>query len=111
MKKENKEIKERTTVIDTGILPVLKAIDRQNFMVDLEEALDKVVLATQETGKSGKLSIEIEIAPNEKTGAVEVSGGIKIKLPEPSRKAAIFYVTQDNKLSRQAPNQPELFDR
>lgn len=96
------------TAPEAGILPVLKAIDRQNFMVDLENALDQVVVATQETGKAGKLSIEIEIAPNAKTGAVEVSGAIKVKIPEPSRKAAIFYVTPDNKLSRYDARQPQL---
>lgn len=93
---------------ESGILPVLKSIDRANFMVDLENSLDQIVVATQETGKAGKLSIEIEITPNEKTGAIEVSGGIKVKLPQPNRKAAIFYVTPDNKLTRRDPRQLDM---
>ena len=103
------DLAEKPPYEDNGIVPVLKAIDRQNFLVDLQNSLDQVVVATQETGKSGKLSIEIEVAPNAKTGAVEVSGDIKVKIPQPNRKAAIFYVTQDNKLVRYQPQQQDMF--
>lgn len=73
---------------------------------ELSEALHDVIGRIKETGKKGQLTLTITIEPNKKNPDVlQVSDVVIVKLPQPERKASIFYTDDDGNLSRTDPQQ------
>ena len=101
------------------INPTLKA-SRQEFADFLSnsvpflgeeatEALNDLVHATSETGKTGELNLKIKMKPiGGKAGQMELETDVKLKLPQPTRGKTILFSTPDNNLSRQDPRQQTL---
>ncbi|HZT29220.1 MAG TPA: hypothetical protein VFA33_05020 [Bryobacteraceae bacterium] len=85
-------------------------IDKGVTVAELGEALRNLTAAVREVGKSGTLTLTIKVAPASKgaTDVVTVQSQVKTKLPEPDRRVAIFYVTDDNRLVRNDPKQEML---
>lgn len=73
---------------------------------ELSEALQTIVQAVLDTGKTGVLQLQIKVEPM-KGGrrGVTVSDAIKIKLPEHDRDASMFFADKDFNLHRNDPNQ------
>lgn len=73
------------------------------------EALNDLVHATTETGKTGELVLKIKMKPiGGKAGQMELDTEVKTKLPSPTRGKTILFTTPDNNLSRQDPRQQSL---
>lgn len=101
------------------INPTLKA-KRQTFADFLansvpflgEEATDAIndlVHATTETGKTGELVLRIKMKPiGGKAGQMELETDVKTKLPAPTRGKTILFTTADNNLQRVDPRQKTL---
>lgn len=98
-----------TAVPEGGIFEVFKAIDRGDFVLELEEKSRELVEAIRATGKGGKLSIELELAPDKDGGLVKVFGSVKAKTPKPKPKAAYFFMTPEGNLSRMDTRQRSMF--
>lgn len=63
------------------------------------DALNDLVHATTETGKTGSLTITIKMKPvGGKAGQMELDTDVKTKLPEPSRGKVLLFATPDNNL-------------
>lgn len=79
-------------------------------VAELSEALQKVVAAVRQTGKSGSLTLALKVAPASKTATdvLMVESQVKTKLPEPERGMTIFYATDENRLVRNDPKQQTL---
>lgn len=79
-------------------------------VAELSDALEKVVAAVRETGKSGSLTFTLKVAPASKghTDVLLVESQVKTKLPEAERGMTIFYATDDNLLVRNDPKQQTL---
>jgi hypothetical protein len=68
----------------------------------------EVVEGVQATGKRGKLTIVLELAPA-KAGMFVLTDDVKQVIPEPERDTTtVFFVTQESDLSRRDPRQPKL---
>ena len=79
-------------------------------VMELSDALEKVVAAVRAAGKSGSITLTISVKPASKgsTNVLMVESQVKSKLPEPDRGMTVFYATEDNKLVRSDPRQQSL---
>lgn len=79
-------------------------------VMELSEALEKVVAAVRAAGKSGSITLTIKVAPASKgsTDVLMVESQVKTKLPEPERGMTVFYATENNRLVRNDPKQQML---
>ncbi len=79
-------------------------------VAELGGALEKVLAAVRETGKSASVTFTINVRPASKgiTSVVMVESQIKTKLPEADRGMTVFYLTEDNRLVRNDPRQQML---
>jgi len=84
-------------------------IRRGQFLEDCADEMQKVVAAVEETGKAGKLVIEIAIKPASKgQGAVMVADKISANLPQLPAGETILFVTQENNLVATDPRQKSI---
>jgi len=78
------------------------ALDEQ-----LAENLREIVAAVIDTGKVGKLTINLKVSPNG-DGSVELDADVKAAVPRVTVGKALFYAEADGTLSRKDPRQPDL---
>lgn len=84
-------------------------IRRGQFLEECAGELQNVIAAVEETGKAGKLVIEITVAPASRgQGAVKVADKITAKLPSLPSGETIMFVTTDNNLVANDPRQKSL---
>ncbi len=90
-------------------LDVFAQLRRGRMKHDLTERLHEVVQGVTNTGKKGKLVIELTIEPlkNDKT-QVDVTDVITTKVPTLSLPSSRFFVTDDANLTRDDPQQERL---
>lgn len=72
-----------------------------------DELLSNIIAAVRETGKAGKLTLEIDVKPNGEK-AFELGMGVKAKLPTTQFGRAFYFADQHNQLSRD--NQDHQFE-
>lgn len=74
------------------------------------EQLHQLVTAVRETGKGGSLTVQITVKPAAKGdgSTVLVTAVSKTKRPEAEAQASVFFVTADDNLTRDNPQQPQL---
>jgi len=77
------------------------------LQADLTEAVKEIVRAIRDTGKPGKLTLTIDIKPNNHGSVILLSKIVK-KIPEHSSPQSIFFALDDGSLSRSDPNQIEM---
>lgn len=88
---------------------VLSDLDRGHVHTELSEQLQALIARVVETGKPGSLTLQIGVKPMPKTdGQVIVSNKIAVKRPESDRRDAIFFVDDENNLTRDDPRQQAL---
>jgi hypothetical protein len=76
------------------------------FTDECSEALKKLVINVDETGKAGKLTITLDL--KKAGGAVAIDAKVTTKTPEPKADADLFWPTTEGNLSLQNPNQQNL---
>jgi hypothetical protein len=74
---------------------------------ELTDALHNLIEACKDTGKKGSVTLTVSVKP-EGGRMVMISDKIDTKLPKPDRDSALFYVTDDNELSKDDPDQRRL---
>ena len=84
----------------------LREIDGGKSHDDLSIALRDLTAAVKETGRKGTLTYTVAIAPMKNNPDVlQVTDRVAAKIPEPDRKASIFFADRDGNLTRTDPNQ------
>ena len=85
-------------------------IDKGTLSNELEEELQNVVAAVQESGKTGKLKLEIKVKPAAQNDSKQlfIEPKIKTNEPRPSRAPSIFYADEESRLHRSDPDQIEM---
>lgn len=86
---------------------VLGELGAGQTLEDLSHRLAQVVQAVGDTGKQGKVTLELTVAPNGH-GAVALADKITTKVPEPDRGTSLFFTDDDGGLHRRDPRQTEL---
>ena len=76
---------------------------------ELADALNDMVHASTETGKTSELALKIKLKPVGGTsGQIELESDVKAKLPQPTRGKTLMFATPDNNLQRENPKQQTL---
>lgn len=72
-----------------------------------DEQLKKVISAVQQTGKKGKITVELEVSPNGELGFA-VTAKVKATAPQVSFGQSFFFMGRDGALTRQSPDMQQL---
>lgn len=76
---------------------------------ELSIAMNDLIQRVQDTRKKGSIVFTVEVGPMKgNADAVIVSDGIKLKLPEHDRPAAVYFVDKHGNAIREDPNQPSF---
>lgn len=78
---------------------------------DAADAIQKAVAAVKETGEKAEVNIKLTFEPNGSAPAGQVESVlardiITVKIPLPKTRASIFFVSEDNELTRQQQTIP-----
>lgn len=99
-----------------NLLDVLTDMRDGAVLMDCNEKFSQMVAAVLETGKGGEIKLTIKVKPskvsmknNEGVIEVELEHAITTKVPELPVGKAVFFVTDDQRLSRNNPKQEEMF--
>lgn len=78
--------------------------------VELSEALNDLIDAVVEFGKSGSLTFTIKVAPvgSRDVASVTVCDSIAVKAPVGANPESVFFVDSQRNLTRQNPMSPQL---
>lgn len=76
---------------------------------EISDAQAEIIEAVVSTGKKGQLDLRFVFAPSTGCETVLVTCQISPKEPVPEKNSTTFFVTEDKRLVRQNPNQPEMF--
>lgn len=95
---------------DMGLLELLKTLGDGRVMDDLHEQLGECLMAVRMAHKKGKVVLTLVVMPSKDSelSKVTVWGDVTSKIPHIERGADIFYVNDENRLSRRNPRQPAL---
>lgn len=91
-----------------GVFDLIKAINRGDFVLDLEDAVKEVVANVIERGGMGKVTLDFKFQIDPQTNAMKVFADLKKTSPKKAAKATLFFVTPDGELTRTSP-QREMF--
>jgi hypothetical protein len=84
-------------------------LNKRGSVNELDEALSKAVQQVRATGKSAELTYKLKIKPQDTEGdTVQIEDSITLKTANPMRKSALFFTTEDGRVSRENPAQPDL---
>jgi hypothetical protein len=76
---------------------------------ELAEQMQALVNAVTESGKSGKLTLTIEVKPFDKVdGAMVLRDTVKLTLPKITSAGTVMFATPEGNLQRNHPKQDEL---
>lgn len=88
---------------------IIREINGGAFADELTEELSDLILACRSTGKSGELTLKIKLKPGKaQAPTMTVLHDLKVKAPEFERPEQYFYVTGNNSLLLNNPNQGKL---
>jgi hypothetical protein len=78
--------------------------------VELSDNLAELVTACVETGKKGKLTLTVTVAPmkGSSDGVLTVTDEVRLAVPKADARPAIFYADEHGNLSRNDPRQLEI---
>lgn len=98
------------------VLAVIAQVGRGYGLQEISEEFDRVMEAVRESGGSGEVTIKLKVEgkawhphTNQLT-EVAVSHSLSSKRPKRKVGASTFFVTRDGDLSRNNPEQQEMFD-
>ncbi len=104
--------KEKAAPEAADIIGTLVVMNRGNFVIECGRELQELTDAIIDTGGKGSLVIKLEVTPSAlkdgRISQVDISPSIDIKKPKHDQGKSIFFVTADNKLVRDDPNQENL---
>lgn len=92
-----------------GIFDIVSAVDRGEALLDWEQANIDVVDAVRQTGKTGKVTLEMAYTFDAQADAMRVSCNVKKTMPQKKTKASLFFITPEGHLSRMDNRQPSMF--
>ncbi len=90
-----------------AFLQALREIDGGLFLAEVADKHAEAVRVCRERNKKSGVAISLGLKPN-KYGQAEVVARVEIALPKSDTFGAIFYMTEDGRLVRRDPRQPEL---
>lgn len=90
------------------ITDTIRSIQNGAFVDAATEELRRLLLAVDESGKSGKLTLEISVAKLTRGGAVTIKDRSKLQLPNEAPAEGIFWVSPEGDPLTEDPHQQKL---
>ena len=100
----------------TDFVQTLVVLNRGKTLIDASRELQAVLDAVIETRKKGSLTIKFDITPKGfdrdtgRTNQVDIDPSISSKIPRHDQTPSVFFVKEDNTLTRDDPAQTALFE-
>ena len=85
----------------------LRDLERGQLVEDLTEDMARLVQEVIELGKTGKIQLNLDIAPNG-MGACNIKASYKITPPKPDRAQTSMFHDAEGNLTREDPRQREM---
>lgn len=98
------------------IVSTLVVLDRGRFVIEVGREFQELIDSIIETNKPGTISIKLKVAPSgwkKGTGRpnqFDFQPEVSIAKPRNEAGKTIFFVTDDNKLTRDDPDQIDMFE-
>jgi hypothetical protein len=91
-------------------ISTLQELDEGNLVTDLHHALKQMVGVIRSTGKPGKISLALKIAPAKgNSNVLVIDPRLTVQEPKQEPASTFMYANDDtNELSRNDPRQPKL---
>lgn len=90
------------------ITDTLRNIQSGRLVDEATDALRDLLIRVDETGKSGKLTLEISVSKLSRGGAVALRGKVKVSAPPEAPAEGIFWVSPEGDALTEDPNQQKL---
>lgn len=97
---------------DTQVVPfaaVVQQIERGHLADELSYGLQQVVAAVMETHRGGTITLTLKITKSKIHNAIEIDPVVLIKPPKFDRGTSMFFADSESNLTRNDPDQGELF--
>lgn len=96
------------------IVSTLVVLNRGNFIIDAGRELKELTDAIKQTNAKGKITITLDLTPSGwkedgRCNQVDIKPKIGLTKPKPEQGKSIFFLTEDNKLVRDDPDQEKMF--
>jgi hypothetical protein len=89
---------------DFGV--ILGELDDGDFVDKCSFQLSEVVRAVRKSGKKGKVTVTLELDPDE--SQIIITSKVEAKIPMPSTPQKIYFATDAGELVRESPRQEPL---
>lgn len=88
----------------------LKDLRQGQADIDVAKALEELIGSVRATGRPGRLTLTVTVAPLNKGDGnqVTVSDAVKLTKPSVQTGVTVLFTTEDNSLQKRDPKQPEL---
>jgi len=89
---------------------VLAELNGGNTMRELSKKMAQLVLAVEDTGKIGELTLKVKVRPATKGNGMTLllEDNVSVKIPEADRAQTLFFSVGGGKLQRNDPRQQEI---
>jgi hypothetical protein len=110
------QVNKTATSEAADILGTLAVLNRGNLIIDAGRDMQEVVNGIVATNKPGKITITLEIKPSgwdRDTGRatqVDITPEIATRIPKPDQGKSIFFLTEENRLTRDELDRQPLFE-
>lgn len=94
---------------DLNLLEFLQGFRRGELIAEADEMLAELMAAIGRTGMKGELTIRLPFRPND-AGQIECVPVLALKKPRRAMGTGIYFVSDENCLTRRDPTQNDLFD-
>ncbi|MFW6598141.1 hypothetical protein ACQBAU_16200 [Propionibacteriaceae bacterium Y2011] len=87
----------------------IREYNRGQLHDEISHALQELATAVKDHQKAGTITVTVKIEPlKDNSDVLKVSDKVTTKVPQPDRKAAIYFADADGNLRRDNPNQPSI---
>ena len=90
-------------------LETIALLNKRGSVQELDDKMAEAIRSVRTTGKAAEIIYKVKIKPQDAEGeTVQIEDSITIKTANPLRKPALFFTTEDGRVTRDDPNQPEF---
>ena len=94
---------------ELNFLEFIQSFRRGELLDEGNQKLNELMEAIGQTGAGGKLSLTFDLKVN-KAGQLEITPNLTIKKPARALGTGIYFVSDDNRLTRRDPRQMDIED-
>ena len=99
--------KKELTKEEQAIVDFLRTQDGGRLLTEMHKGIIDCTHAIRAAGKTATMTLKISVAPDNHPG-IQTSCALDVKLPKPKGRTSTSYVSDDNEITREHPDQAKL---